>query len=85
MNTNKIILARGEVTGHSHAVDSRFARTIETTHDNCCALLERTGDDEILVEHEEHNPTPLPKAKRVRVRIVAMYDYLTGLIERVRD
>jgi hypothetical protein len=54
----RIILARGEVSGHMHSIDARLARLFEGTRPGICYLF---MDSPGLLEHQEHSPISLPK------------------------
>jgi hypothetical protein len=54
----RIILARGEVSGHIHSIDARLARLFEGAGPGICYLL---MDTQGLLEHQEHSPISLPK------------------------
>ena len=54
----RIILARGEVSGHMHSIDARLARLFEGARPGICYLL---MDTQGLLEHQEHSPISLPK------------------------
>jgi hypothetical protein len=54
----RIILARGEATGHNHSTDARMGRLFEDSRPGVCYLL---LDEPGLLEHQEHSPISLPK------------------------
>jgi hypothetical protein len=54
----RIILARGEATGHSHSIDARVARLFEGSRPGVCYLL---MDDQGPLEHQEHGPISLSR------------------------
>jgi len=54
----RVILARGEATGHSHSIDARMGRLFEGSRPGVCYLL---LDEQGLLEHQEHSPISLPK------------------------
>ncbi len=54
----RIILARGEATGHNHSIDARVGRLFEGSRPGVCYLL---LDEQGLLEHQEHSPISLPK------------------------
>jgi len=54
----RIILARGEATGHNHSIDARVGRLFEGSRPGVCYLL---LDEQGLLEHQEHLPISLPK------------------------
>ena len=55
---SRLILARGEATGHSHSIDSQLGRLFEGSRPGVCYLL---LDEQGLLEHQEHSPISLPK------------------------
>ena len=54
----RIILARGEASGHIHSIDARLARLFEGARPGICYLF---MDAQGLLEHQEHSPISLPK------------------------
>jgi hypothetical protein len=54
----RLILARGEVTGHSHSIDALFGRLFEGYRPGVCYLL---LEEQSLLEHQEHSPISVPK------------------------
>lgn len=54
----RIILARGEATGHNHSIDARMGRMFEDSRPGICYLL---LDEPGLLEYQEHPPISLPK------------------------
>ena|SRR5215470_1831547 len=54
----RIILARGEATGHNHSIDARVGRLFEDSRPGICYLL---LDESGLLEHQEHSPISLAK------------------------
>jgi hypothetical protein len=56
--SGRIILARGEATGHNHSIDARVGRMFEGSRPGLCYLL---LDDQCLLEHQEHSPISVPK------------------------
>src|SRR5438270_10270599 len=54
----RMILARGEATGHNHSLDAHVGRMFEDSRPGVCYLL---LDDQGLLEHQEHSPISLPK------------------------
>jgi len=61
----KIVLAHGEVTGHSHAIASRSATLFESKEQQDAALALGTRLLKVLkpvvLRHEEHAPISIPK------------------------
>ena len=53
-----VVLAHGEVTGHSHAIEAREARLFRGEQPNVAYLL---CSDPVTLLHEEHAPISLPK------------------------
>jgi len=56
--SGRLILARGEATGHSHSIDARVGRLFEGYRPGVCYLL---LDEQGLLEHQEHSPISLSK------------------------
>jgi hypothetical protein len=72
-----IVLAHGEVTGHSHAIASRFAHLAA---DGARRFLR--ADREVTLRHEEHGPVQLPAGS---YEIVIQREYEPGAVRNVAD
>ncbi len=74
---NRVVLAWGEVTGHAHAIDSRFAK-----------MYTAQGQNYIRVEpgaelvHEEHATIALTPGV---YRVVQQREYIPGSFREVAD
>lgn len=77
----QLILAYGEVTGHSHRIAAGPTVRLLAVPGLDDRFLE-IGGDGAEVRHEEHAPIPLPPG-RYRVRI--QREYVPGAIRRVVD
>ena len=75
-----IVLALGEVTGHSHTIEEAEGVTLYTLDE----ILYVVADHEVTMVHQEHGAVTLP-AGTYRVGIVQEYDYVTEEGRRVRD
>ena len=74
----RVVLAHGELTGHSHAIDDAVAKLFEAGSDR---LL--TAKKAVTLKHEEHDPIKLP-AGNYEVITQREYDPDDGSI-RVAD
>lgn len=68
----RVILARGEVTGHSHAM---MAERVRFFRDDGLgrAFVQVSGDAPVDLEHEEHAPLGIPPGS---YRLVRQREYL---------
>ena len=73
----KVILARGEVTGHSHVATGE-----NLLFDEASKVL--TVPDGAVVTHEEHHQVKLPKGK-FKIGIVQEEDPYSKELRKVRD
>lgn len=73
------VLARGEVTGHSHEVVGQAVVMTDST-----TQYVQVNGTEAVLQHEEHKPVTLPKGT-YRVRIQREYDILNDEVRQVRD
>jgi|TARA_Y100000310_G_scaffold3980_1_gene4890 microcompartment protein CcmK/EutM len=86
---DRIVLAKGEATGHAHAIDmsSLPSDVVVTTYGsewrNNVDLLGVKGGDVVLT-HEEHKPITLPPGN-YEVSIVREFDHLAGRARNVWD
>jgi hypothetical protein len=55
----RVVLARGEVTGHAHAIDSEHALFLAADLDEMTDRFLQVEQD-AWVDHEEHGTIPLP-------------------------
>lgn len=82
-NTDRIVLAYGEVTGHAHAVLVDDAR--EFSLDDAGGMVRRfleVFERGATLKHEEHAPIPLPPGL---YEIVQQREYTPQEVRRVSD
>lgn len=75
--SGRIVLARGESTGHAHAVAVPHVRFVEVGGDR---LL--IGSRPFAVTHEEHAPVKLPAGT---FRVVRQREYSPAAIRTIAD
>lgn len=78
----RFILARGEVTGHNHAVVADPAE-VELVEINGTLYI-KASKDETLV-HEEHKAVEIPGNTLFEVKIVKEYDHFAEEARQVKD
>ncbi len=77
----RVILARGEVTGHAHAIkDDRAALFRDPKL--AAIFLRVSGNAPVLLEHAEHDTIAIPAGN---YRVVRQREYAPGEIRRVAD
>ena len=69
----KLLLAYGEVTGHAHVVADPDAELV--THEEAEELFLLVYGDEAVLEHDEHDPIPLPAGT---YRVIRQREYVPG-------
>lgn len=74
----KVVLAYGEVTGHSHAFGSRAVNLFRCEAESFISV----GPGGALLKHEEHAPIKVPEGK---YRVVIQREYTEGRIQNVAD
>lgn len=74
-----LMLAEGEVTGHSHRVTAGEAELYEDS-----GTLYLHCETECVVTHEEHKAVTIP-AGDYKIGIVREYDYVSEEVRRVSD
>lgn len=79
----RLVLARGEKTGHSHTVQSDRAVLWSLTKDGVAELYLEVQEP-VVVVHDEHKPLPVP-AGIYRVGRVKEYDHIAEMERRVVD
>lgn len=82
-NTDRIVLAYGEVTGHAHAVLVDDARELKL--DDAEGVVRRfleVFERGATLKHEEHAPIPLPPGL---YEIVQQREYTPQEVRRVSD
>jgi hypothetical protein len=80
---NRLILARGEKTGHSHVINSNQARLWTLTRDGATELYLEVKAP-VTIVHDEHKPLPIPKGI-YRVGRVKEYDYFSEMEKQIED
>jgi len=79
----RIVVARGEKTGHSHVIVSDQATLWSLTREGATDLyLEVCAP--ATITHDEHKPLPIP-AGIYRVGRVKEYDYFAEMERRIED
>lgn len=73
----KIVLAHGEVTGHSHAVADRAVKFVQVGTDRFL-----TSDKPFVVKHQEHAPISVPAGT---FKVVRQREYSPEFIRTVAD
>jgi hypothetical protein len=88
-SNDRIVLAKGEATGHAHAINmSNLPSDVVVTSygangwDNVDLLGIKGGD--VVLTHEEHKPITLPPGN-YEVSIVREFDHLAGRARNVWD
>ena len=72
-----VVLAHGEVTGHSHAIGSEFAHLVA---EGAQRFLRATRP--VALRHEEHGEIILPAGQ---YEVVIQREYVPGAIRNVAD
>jgi hypothetical protein len=75
-----LVLAHGEATGHAHVVWAPEAQLV--TREQADELYLLVYGDEVLLEHEEHDPIPLPAG---HYRVLRQREYTPAAIRHVAD
>jgi len=80
---NRLILARGEATGHHHsiAMSDRVAMFREDGSGGGL-FLTVAGDAPAMLEHQEHTALPIAPGKH---RVVIQRTFQAGMVRRVAD
>jgi len=78
---DRVILARGEATGHHHAIAEPDVARFATTADAIDAFL-RVNRDVAYLRHEEHGAIPLAPGS---YRVIGQREYAPGAIRRATD
>ena len=79
----RVILARGEKTGHSHVINSDQAKLWTLSREGVTELYLEVKAPVTLI-HDEHKPLPLPVGI-YRVGRVKEYDYFAEMERQVID
>lgn len=77
---NHLVLAEGEVTGHSHQLVNGLGQLIMMDKIMYLQVFSETA----LLRHEEHRPISIPKGNW-KVKIIREYDPFDDEIRRVQD
>lgn len=75
----RIIVARGEATGHNHAIAEKGAILYELKGDLYLEVAEP-----VTITHEEHKPLEIPEGI-YQIGRVKEYDYFQEMEHQVRD
>jgi hypothetical protein len=78
--SGRLVLARGEATGHAHIVTGEGLRLLCLPDDLSTMFLHVEGYGRL--GHEEHGPIPLPAGW---YRVVRQREYLPGSVRPVAD
>ncbi|GAA4949811.1 hypothetical protein [Actinoplanes utahensis] len=76
----RMVLARGEATGHAHVVAGPGLRLLADIDDPERMFIEALAHGR--VSHEEHGPIPLPAG---HYRVVRQREYIPGAFRPVAD
>ena len=79
----RIVVARGEKTGHSHVVASDKAALWTLTRGGDTELYLEVSD-QVTITHDEHKPLPIP-AGIYRVGRVKEFDYFAEMERQIED
>lgn len=79
----RLVLARGEKTGHSHSVQSDKAALWSLIRDGVTELYLEVQEP-VTIVHDEHKALPVP-AGVYRVGRVKEYDYIEEMERRIID
>ena len=77
----RVVLARGEATGHVHAIDSPLAELFEE-QDGRLYLRVSAGDEPVRLTHDQHDAVALPPGV---YEVRRQREYAPGAIRRVTD
>jgi hypothetical protein len=76
----RLVLARGELTGHAHVVSAPEAELVTLEHAHELYLL--VYGETVALEHEEHDRIPLPTGA---YRVLRQREYAPTAIDYVAD
>ena len=79
--TNAVVLAHGEATGHAHAIRNERAALFRDPK-LMAVFLQVSGDDTVALEHEEHDTVHLPPGN---YRVIRQREYSPEAIRNVAD
>lgn len=77
----RVILAHGELTGHAHAITSERAALFRDPK-LAAIFMHVTGDEPVLLEHEEHTTIQIPPGD---YQIIRQVEYSPEEIRQVAD
>lgn len=77
----RLVLARGEATGHAHAIHSALAELFQE-RDGRLYLRVRDGAEEVCLSHEEHDTIVLPPGL---YQVVRQREYVPGAFREVAE
>ena len=77
----RVVLARGEATGHAHSIDSPLAELFEE-QDGRLYLRVSAGAEPVRLVHEQHDAIALPPGV---YEVRHQREYAPGAIRRVTD
>lgn len=79
----RLILARGEATGHHHSLAARDGRALFRPDDMPAgSLVLQVSGETAFLEHQEHAPLELPPG---RYRVIGQREYHPEAVRRVED
>lgn len=79
----QLVLAEGEVTGHSHTIDAKDAKMFETSMKNAMDFL-LVLKSPTTIRHQEHKAIKVPAGKW-KIRRVKEYDHFAEEARAVKD
>jgi len=79
--SDHIILAQGELTGHAHAIKDKRA-TLFRDPKLSAVFMEVTGDAPVVLEHDQHDAISIPPGT---YQIVRQVEYSPAAIRTVLD
>jgi hypothetical protein len=68
----RLVLVRGEATGHAHAIDSSLAELFEDRNDALYLRVDAAAGESVQLVHEEHAAITLPPGN---YRVVRQVEY----------
>ncbi len=76
----RVVLARGEHTGHSHTMDAGRVRYFREDGTGGGGYLRLDGDDPVDLTHEEHAPLAIPPGT---YRVIRQREYQPKALPRI--
>ncbi len=80
----RIVVARGEQTGHSHVIESDRVKMWTLTRSGATAEMYLEVQAPVTIVHDEHKPLPIPPGI-YRVGRVKEYDYFSRMERAIED